>query len=148
MKRTNSIKLRRIKYFFGNNIKKILSFPFAVIKLILSPLYIARAVFFPAKRSKYPRLDSDVYNKLNKINKQINDPLGGIKNIQDEHSRYIHKLSKNKISCLEDNMNMAIVKIKTLEDKKASNEYINSYLDVGGRLLNTEKGIKALEEDK
>ena len=74
MKRTNSIKLRRIKYFFGNNIKKILSFPFAVIKLILSPLYIARAVFFPIKRTKHPRLDSDVYNSIKTLEGKFKKP--------------------------------------------------------------------------
>jgi len=122
MKRTNSIKLRRIKYFFGNNIKKILSFPFAVIKLILSPLYIARAVFFPAKRSKYPRLDSNVYNELNKINRHINP-------------------SKNQIHCLEDNMDMVLNKIKALED--GANILIKC-VEAG---VKAEKDIEALQKD-
>ena len=44
--------------------------------------------------------------------------------------------------------NQLAERIKALEDNKASLKYINDYLDVGSRLLNTEKGIKALEEDK
>jgi hypothetical protein len=36
-----------------------------------------------------------------RLKEQINDPLGGIKNIQDEHSRYIMKSSKSKSDVLK-----------------------------------------------
>ena len=88
MKRQTRIKIRRIKYFLTNNIRKVLYFPIAVVKLILSPLYIARAVFFPTKRTKYPRLDKDVYNKFKEVERSLkslhllnNDALRKIHNI-------------------------------------------------------------------
>ena len=72
MKRQTRIKIRRIKYFLINSIKKVLYFPIALIKLILSPFYVLGAVFFPrGERRKHPRLDGDVYTHLKRIDRRL-----------------------------------------------------------------------------
>ena len=72
MKRQTRIKIRRIKYFLINSIKKVLYFPIALIKLILSPFYVLGAVFFPRReRRKHPRLDGDVYTHLKRIDRRL-----------------------------------------------------------------------------
>ena len=50
------------------------------------------------------------------LHNQINDPLGGIQNIQDEHSRFIQKNAKNRLQCLEDNVDMLLKKTEDLEN--------------------------------
>jgi len=58
-------------------------------------------------------LSKDVQSLLN----QINDPLGGIKNIQDEHSRFIQKNAKNRLQCLEDNVDMLLNKLSIIDEE-------------------------------
>lgn len=118
-------------------IKLILSPLYLLVKLIKWLFIPRRAGFFPSNKRRRRKTDfqkTDKYRTWAKQNKpyltkdsllkdvqslhhQINDPLGGIKNIQDEHSRYIQKSSKNKISCLEDNMDMVLDKLKAFEDR-------------------------------
>jgi len=70
------------------------------------------------------------------LHNQINDPLGGIKNIQDEHSRFIQKNAKNRLQCLEDNVDMLLKKyipkrysyIKAVENKVKALEEENKEL--------------------
>ena len=65
--------------------------------------------------TSYLSLDS-LKEDVKSLHNQINNPLSGIKNIQDEHSRFIQKNAKNRLQCLEDNMDTVLDKIKALED--------------------------------
>ena len=165
--------LRRVRLI----IKITLGSLFDIIKLILSPLYLLvklikwlfiprRAGFFPSnkRRRKTDFQKTDKYRTWAKQNKpyltkdsllkdvqslhhQINDPLGGIINIQKEHSKYIQKKSKNQFHCLEDNQDIILKKMQSMENdikelKSGANILIKCV--EGGRDL--EKDIKALED--
>ena len=92
---------------------------------------------FEVKQGRYVKKDESfltlesLASDVKSLHNQVNDPLGGILNIQDEHSRYIQKSSKNQISCLEDNMDMVLDKIKALEDRdKVLSTRINNQLEL------------------
>ena len=84
------------------------------------------------------------------LSDQINDPLGGIKNIQDEHSRFIQKNAKNRLQCLEDNINMVLNKLKALEDNSLdiTSGYFRAFeKDVSAASLSNKKAIRDIKED-
>ena len=158
MKRQTRIKIRRIKYFLTSNIRKVLYFPIAVVKLILSPLYIARAVFFPTKRTKYPRLDKDVYNKFKEVERSLkslhllnNDALRKIHALEEittNHYKSLNALEAevtldNKLSkfASEDRINN---RLKALEVRIQS---INTRLKESGILNDIELIVQPTDEE-
>ncbi len=152
-------------------IKITLGSLFDIIKLILSPLYLLvklikwlfiprRAGFFPSnkRRRKTDFQKTDKYRTWAKQNKpyltkdsllkdvqslhhQINDPLGGIINIQKEHSKYIQKKSKNQIHCLEDNQDIILKKMQSMETD------INELKSGANILIKCVEGGQAIEKD-
>tara|TARA_R110002020_G_scaffold145092_3_gene318334 strand:- start:1937 stop:2821 length:885 start_codon:yes stop_codon:yes gene_type:complete len=85
-------------------------------------------------------------NRIARLEHEIHDPLGGILNIQEEHSRYIQKSSKNQISCLEDNVDMVLDRLRTAEAKnKALEDNYVGINKVNDLQIGNKKAIKALE---
>ena len=144
-----------------------------IIKVILWPFKRFISIFRRGNFNevKFGRDSNEMYLSLESLSKdikslhhQINDPIGGIKNIQDEHSKFIQKSGKNRLQCLEDNIDEVYVRlnrIKVLEDnqdivlkKMQSMETDVKELKSGANILITcvetieqhEKDIKALKK--
>ena len=139
MKRQTRIKIRRIKYFLTSNIRKVLYFPIAVVKLILSPFYIARAVFFPTKRTKYPRLDKDVYNKF----KEVERSLKSLHLLNNDALRKIHALEEITTNHYK-SLNALEVRIQSINTRLKESGILN---DIELIVQPTDEELEAIEAD-